>query len=132
MDGSHSGDDAVGVGAVPLHPEIGRAVAGELVHLGETALVEQAQDAFPGGHLALGPLLVDGCGRGGVDGLVDPASQIGDLAGSRVDVDLHDTEPTQIVEFWADQSSSGKGCGSPSGGAREPGHGIVPADGPER
>jgi hypothetical protein len=58
----------------------------QLVHLDERALVEELGDPLAGGHLALGVLLLDGAGRGGVDRLVEPAAELGDLALGRVQV----------------------------------------------
>ena len=54
---AHADDHAVAVRTPTLEPERGAAVPGELVHLGEGALVEQGVDAFPGRQLAAGMLL---------------------------------------------------------------------------
>jgi hypothetical protein len=82
------GDDAVAEGAPGLHAEGGGAVAGELVELGERAGVQQRLDALAGGHLAGGVLLLHRPLGPGVDGLLDPALEVRQLAGGRVDVDV--------------------------------------------
>ena len=62
MDGSGAGDHTVPVGAAGIHPEVLGTVPGELVQFRETALVQESQHPFPGGHLALGVLLLNGAG----------------------------------------------------------------------
>ena len=89
MDGPGSGDHTVPVGAAGIHPEVFGTVPGEFVQFRETALVQESQHPFPGGHLALGVLLLNGTGGTGMDGLVDATPQIRQLAGSGVDVDVH-------------------------------------------
>ena len=61
---------------------------GELVQLHERAFVEEQLDALAGSLLALGMLLLHGFGRARVDGLVDTAVEIGQLAGRGMDVDV--------------------------------------------
>jgi hypothetical protein len=63
-------------------------VPGQLVHLDERALVEQRVDPLPGGHLALGVLLLHRARRARVHGLVVAPHQVGELAGRGVDVDV--------------------------------------------
>ena len=79
VDGAGAGDDAVAVGAVGLDAEVVRAVPGQLVELGERALVEQQGDPLPGGQLALGVLLLDRRGRPRVHRLVPAPLQVSDL-----------------------------------------------------
>ena len=86
VDGAEPGDHAVAVGPFLLHPERGGPVPGELVQLGERAGIEQQFEAFPGGLLAPGVLLLDRRRRAGVHGLVDPQPQVGELAGRGVPV----------------------------------------------
>ena len=89
MDGAGAGDHTVPVGAAGIHPEVLGTVPGELVQLRETALVQERQHSLASCHLALGVLHLDGGGGTGVDGRVDATSQIRQLAGSGVDVDVH-------------------------------------------
>ena len=84
VDGAVAGDHAVAVGPVVGQAEVGRAVPGERVELDERARVEQQVDALPGGQLAPGVLPLDGLGRAGVDVLVHPPVQVGQLAGGGV------------------------------------------------
>ena len=93
VDRAGSGDDAVAVRTPLLQAEVRRAVPRELVELGEGPLVEKSQYALAGGHLALGVLLLDGRGRRGMDGFLDPSGQVGGFAGCRVDVDVHEPTP---------------------------------------
>ena len=86
VDRAVAGDDAVAVRPLVLHAEAGGAVPGQLVELDEGAVVEQFQDPLAGGHLAPGVLLLDGARRPGVDGLVQAALQVGELARRRVDI----------------------------------------------
>ncbi len=86
VHGADAGDHAVAVRAVPLDPEVVRAVPGQLVELGEGARVEQQVDPLAGGQLALGVLLLDRRERARVHGLVPSALQIRDLPRSRVRV----------------------------------------------
>jgi hypothetical protein len=79
VDRAVPGDHAVAVGPVRGDPEVGRPVPGELVELGERVGVEQPLQPFPGGHLALGVLLLDRACRARVDRLVAAALQVGDL-----------------------------------------------------
>ena len=84
VDGAETGDHAIAVGAVGLHPEVVRPVPGQLVELGEGARVEQPVDPLARGHLALGMLAFHGPRRAGVNGLVPALLQDGDLAGGGV------------------------------------------------
>jgi hypothetical protein len=59
IDGGASGDDAVGGDVLPVHAEIDGAVAGEESDLLEAIVVHQFADAFAGGELARGMLLLD-------------------------------------------------------------------------
>ena len=86
VDRAVAGDDSVAVRAVVLLAEVGRPVPGQLVELHKRVRVEQQVDAFARGLLAAGVLLVDRAGRAGVDGLVGPVLEVGDLARGRVDV----------------------------------------------
>ena len=52
-------DDAVAIGALLLHPEIGAAMRDEHVEFLETVRIEQQFDPFASGQLALGVLRVD-------------------------------------------------------------------------
>ena len=88
VDRAVAGDHAVAVGAVLLQAERRRAVPGQLVELDEGALVEELLDPLAGGLAALGVLLLDRLRGAGVDGLVEAAVQVGELAGGRVDVDV--------------------------------------------
>ena len=67
VDGPEAGDDPVGVRALVV-VEAGRPGAGQHVELLEGALVEEVVDPFPGGHLALGVLALDGVRGAGVEG----------------------------------------------------------------
>ena len=60
VDGAVAGDHAVAVGPVGVHAEVGGAVPGQLVELGERARVEQPVDPLARGHLALGVLALHG------------------------------------------------------------------------
>ena len=84
VHGAVAGDNAITVGAVLRQPEVRRAMPGEGVELDERSGIEQQIDAFPGGELALGVLALDGRGGGGMNVLVHPAVQVGELAGGRV------------------------------------------------
>ena len=84
VDGAETGDHAIAVGTVGLHPEVVRPVPGQFVELGEGARVEQPADPLARGHLALGVLAFHGPRRAGVNGLVPALLQDGDLAGGGV------------------------------------------------
>src|SRR5690606_31078486 len=86
VDRAVPGDHAVAVRAVGSHAEVGGPVAGELVQLHERARVEQHRDPLPGRLLAPGVLLLHRPGGAGVDRLLDPAVQVGDLARGGADV----------------------------------------------
>ena len=86
VDRAVPGHHTVAVRAVAFLAEVGGPVSGQLVELHERARVEQEIDALAGGLLAAGVLLLGRLGRAGVDGLVDPVLEVGDLAGGRVDV----------------------------------------------
>ena len=86
VDGAEPGHHAVAVRAVAVQAEAGRPVPGELVQLGEGALVQQQRDPLAGGLLAAGMLLLHRALRPGVHGLVEPLLEVGDLPGGRVDV----------------------------------------------
>ncbi len=60
----------------------------QLVELDEAALVEEHLDALAGGLASLGVLLLDRLRRSGVDGLVQPSVQVGELARRRVEIDV--------------------------------------------
>src|SRR5665647_3242792 len=80
---------------IDIHTTAGKAAdlarrIEEAIHSAPAAAVE---DALAGGHLALGVLLLDGCGGRRVDGLFDPSGQVGGFAGCRVDVDVHERTP---------------------------------------
>jgi hypothetical protein len=63
-------------------------VPGELVELGEGAGVEEHVDPLARRSLPLSVLLLDRPLGAGVRRLLDPALEIGELAGGRVDVDV--------------------------------------------
>ena len=84
VDGAVAGDDAVAVRPVVGQPEVGRAVPGERVELDERSRVQQHVDPLAGGLLALGVLPFDGLGRPGVHVFVQPAVEVGQLAGGGV------------------------------------------------
>ena len=84
VDGAETGDHAIAVGTVGLHPEVVRPVPGQFVELGEGARVEQPVDPLARGHLALGVLAFHGPLRAGVNGLLPALLQDGDLAGGGV------------------------------------------------
>ncbi len=86
VHGAVAGDHAVAVRPVLLLAEVDRAVPGELVELDEGVLVQQLHDALAGRQLALGVLLLDRLGGAGVHRLVDPAPEVGELAGGGVRV----------------------------------------------
>ena len=88
VDGAVAGDHAVAVRPVLLQAERRGPVPGQLVELDEGALVEEHLDPLAGGLPALGVLLLDGLGGARVHGLVEPAVEVGELAGGRVDVDV--------------------------------------------
>ena len=89
MDCAGAGDHTVPVGAAGIHPEVLGAVPGEFVQLREAALVQERQHSLASCHLALGVLFLDGGGGTGMDRRIDATSQIRQLAGSGVDVDVH-------------------------------------------
>ena len=80
VHGAVPGDHAVPVGPGGRDPEVGGAVPGQLVELGERALIEQQLDPFPRGQLASLVLLGHRLLRAGVHGRLPPPLQIGDLA----------------------------------------------------
>src|SRR5690606_14580250 len=82
------GHHAVAVRPLAVEAEAGRPVPGELVELDEGPLIEQEGEPLPGGHLALGVLLLHRSLGAGVQRLLKAALKILDLAGGRVDVDL--------------------------------------------
>ncbi len=84
VDGAVAGDDAVAVGPVGRHVEVGGAVPGQLVELGERAGVEQPVDPLPRRHLAPRVLPLDGSLGSGVDRVVPAPLQVGYLARGRV------------------------------------------------
>src|ERR1022692_1410243 len=64
--------------------EVGGAMAGQLVELGERARVAQQLDPLPGGQLAPVVLLGHGLLGSGVHGFVSSPLQVGDLPRGRV------------------------------------------------
>ena len=84
VDGAEAGDHPVGVGPVLLEPHPVGPVAGQHVQLLERAVVEQVVDALPGGHLALGVVLLHRPGGPGVAGLVAALGQLLESLGHRV------------------------------------------------
>ena len=119
MDRTDTGDDAVGVGTLAFHAEVRRAVTRELIELGEGILVQQPQDALPGGHLSGGVLLFDGRGGCGIDGLVDPPTEVGDLSCRGVDVDLHKLRLSVTGDKRGVGPLSGMDCGRADRGRHE-------------
>ena len=91
VDGPEAGDHAVGVGPVLLEAHAVGPVAGQHVELLERALVEQVVDALPGGHLALGVVLLDRVRRAGVEGLLAAFGQLREALGHRM---VHRPEAT--------------------------------------
>ena len=97
VDGAVAGDDAVAERALGVHAEVGGAVAGELVELGERARVHQRLDALAGGHLAGRVLLLHRALGPGVLRLLDAPLEVGQLPGGGVDVDVvGDVLPTAV------------------------------------
>ena len=88
LDGAVARDHAVTEGAVLLLPEVGGAVAGELVELHEGPLVEELLDPLAGGLLALRVLLLHRALGAGVLGLGAAALQLLQASGSGRQVDL--------------------------------------------
>nr|BFE86559.1 hypothetical protein GCM10020093_091600 [Planobispora longispora] len=88
VDRAVPGHHAVAVRALALQAEARGPVPGQRVELHEAVGVQERQDAFPGGHLALGVLLLHRAGGSGVRGLVQAALQVGEFPRRRVDVDL--------------------------------------------
>src|SRR5260370_570123 len=86
VDGAVPGDHAVAVRAVPRHAEIGGAVPGKFVELGERARVEQSVDPLPRGHLPPGVLSFNGPRRAGVDRLIAALLEVSCLAGGGMQV----------------------------------------------
>jgi hypothetical protein len=86
VDRAVSRDDSVAVRTVLLQAEVGGAVAGELVQLRETPLVQQEIDPFAGGQLALRVLLLHRPLRARVRRLRGAALEVRDLPRGRVDV----------------------------------------------
>ena len=88
VDGAVAGDHAVAGGAVGFQAEVLAAVLGQRVELDEGILVQQRQDAFPGGELAFGVHLLHGGLTDWVQRLFGALAQISKLPGGGVDVDL--------------------------------------------
>ena len=86
VDGAVTGHHAVADRAVLLQVEVRAAVPGQRVEFDEGALVEQCQDALPGGQLALGVGLLDGGLTDRMQGLLGALAQIGQLSGRCMDV----------------------------------------------
>ena len=82
--GAEPGDHPVGVGAVLLEAHAVGPVAGQHVELLEGAVVEQVVDPLPGGHLALGVVLLHRPGRAGVTGQLAALGQLLESLGHRV------------------------------------------------
>jgi hypothetical protein len=99
VDGAVPGDDAVAERALLLHPEVRGPVAGELVELGERALVQQRLEPLAGRHLARGVLPLDRPFGSCVRRLLHPAFEIGQLAGGGVDVDVVGDVLPRVLEF---------------------------------
>src|SRR5690606_17664030 len=132
VDRAVAGDDAVAVRPVLLQPEVGAAVPGQLVDLDERALVEEQVDPLASGLLAPGVLLLDGPGRSGVDRLVEPELEIGQLAGRGVDVRLllgirrgrgftHGRQAYSGAGTGRPATSAPRSCGSARPRGRRPG-----------
>ena len=86
VDGAVAGDHAVADRPVVLQTEVRAAVAGQGVEFDERPFVEQGQDAFAGGQLALGVGLLDRALANRMQCLLGPLAQIGQLSGRRVDI----------------------------------------------
>jgi hypothetical protein len=84
VDGAESGDHAIGVRAVVLQAHTVGPVAGQHVQLLERTLVEEVVDAFPGGHLALGVVLLHRAGGPGIAGHFAALGQFLESLGHRV------------------------------------------------
>src|SRR5690606_8825281 len=107
VHGAVSGDHSVPVRPGGGQAEVGGAVPGQRVQLHERARVEQHVDAFPGGPLAPGVLLLHRPGGAGVHRLLNAPVQVSELAGSGVDVGL------DLAHLWMvsiqPRSATGKG-----------------------
>jgi hypothetical protein len=88
VDGAVAGHHAVAHRSVLLQPEVRAAVPGQRVEFDERALVEQGEDALPGGELALRVHLLDRGLADRVRSFLDPLAQVGELARGGVDIDL--------------------------------------------
>jgi hypothetical protein len=86
VDGAETGHHTIADGAVLLQVEGGRPVPGQGVEFDEGILVQQRQDALPGGQLAPGVGLLDRRLADRMQCLLGPAAQVGQLARRGVDV----------------------------------------------
>ena len=86
VDGAVAGHHAVADRTVLLQVEVGGAVPRQGVEFDEGILVEQGQDPFAGGQLALGVGLLDGGFADRVQRLLGAPAQIGQLAGRRMNI----------------------------------------------
>ncbi len=87
LDGPVAGHHTVTQRPLFGQPEIGAAVPGQRVEFDERPLVEQRENSFAGRQFALGMHLLDGGLADGMQRLLGPLAQLGELAGGGVDVD---------------------------------------------
>ena len=93
VHGAVAGHHAVAQGLLLLHAEGRGAVHGQGVELHEGSLVDEQVDAFAGGVLAAGMLLLDGFGAGGLLCTGLAVAEIGDLSRCRCQIVAHEVSP---------------------------------------